>query len=162
VLYWVTIRSIPPMPQSFASVNVHIIFATKGRAPLLKRAYRVQVHAYMAQLARGLRSECLRVGGVDDHVHLLVRLARTVSIAKLVEHVKVYSSHWIKEQHPSLEAFRWQNGYACFAVSQEHLPVMLDYIDRQEEHHLKSTFQDEYLQLLTDHGIKWDERYVWD
>jgi len=126
----------------------------------------------MAGTVRELdRCECYRVGGVEDHVHLAIRLSRTITIADLVQKVKTSSSRWIKEQvalrhslgdDVALEHFAWQQGYASVSAYYPRLSVLLDYIDGQEEHHRKMSFQDEYRALLNDHGIDFDERYVWD
>jgi REP element-mobilizing transposase RayT len=117
----------------------------------------------MASTVRELeRCECYRVGGVADHVHLAIRLSRTITIAEPVQKVKTSSSRWVKEQDPTLTSFAWQQGYASFSVYYRELSRLLDYIDGQEEHHRKLDFQEEYRTFLTDHGVAFDERYVWD
>jgi putative transposase len=117
----------------------------------------------MAGTVRELeRCECYRVGGVEDHVHLAIRLSRTITIADLVQQVKTGSSRWIKAQDRSLENFAWQQGYAALSANYPDLQHLLAYIDRQEEHHRKVNFQDEYRGLLNEHAIEFDERYVWD
>ena len=116
----------------------------------------------MAGTVRDLeRCECYRVGGVEDHVHLAIRLSRTITIADLVQKVKTSSSRWIKEQDRALEHFAWQKGYASISAYYPDLHQLLAYIDGQEEHHRKATFQDEYRGFMTEHGIEFDERYVW-
>lgn len=117
----------------------------------------------MAVVTRELNGcECYRVGGVEDHVHLAVRLSRTTTVAELVEHVKTTSSRWMKHQGQELTSFTWQKGYAAHSAYYPHLDRLLAYIDRQEEHHRNRSFQKEYLAILDDHGIEYDERYVWD
>lgn len=113
-------------------------------------------------MARNAECECFRVGGVADHVHLAIRLARTVTTAKLVEDLKTTSSKWIKTQSPLLAAFAWQRGYGAFSVGPTDLDALCRYIDIQEAHHRVQTFQDEYRAFLTKYGIGFDERYVWD
>ena len=102
------------------------------------------------------------MGGTRDHVHLAVRLSRTVAIADLVEELKTSSSKWLKKQRPELRRFAWQRGYAAFSVGRNELKDLLDYISNQEKHHRIRTFQEEYLALLIIHGVKYDERHVWD
>jgi REP element-mobilizing transposase RayT len=116
------------------------------------------VHAYLATVARGADCECDRVGGVGDHVHLAVRLSRTVTTAKLVEELKTSSSKWLKTQSPALTAFSWQRGYGAFSVGPSDLDALRHYIDNQEEHHRTKTFQDEYRAFPTKYGIEYDER----
>jgi len=150
------------MPQSLSHLIIHIVFGTKHREPLLGKPMREKVHAYLATLAREKDCECYRVGGVEDHVHLAIRLSRTITVAELVEHIKVRSSYWIKQQEPDLAKFSWQKGYAVFSVYYREIDRLLRYIDGQEEHHRKASFQEEYRALLVENGIEFDERYVWD
>jgi REP element-mobilizing transposase RayT len=150
------------MPQSLSFLLVHIVFSTKDREPVLSAAVRPALHGYLATVARGTDCECYRVGGVADHVHLAIRLARTLTTAKLVEELKTSSSKWLKNQSPTLAGFAWQRGYGAFSASPSDLEVLRHYIDHQEEHHRTKTFQDEYRAFLVKYGIEYDERYVWD
>jgi len=150
------------MPQSLSYILTHIVFSTKDRAPVLDSTTRIALFAYLATVARGLGCECYRVGGVEDHVHLAVRLARTVTIAQLVEALKSSSSKWLKSQSPRLANFAWQRGYGAFSVGPSGCEALLNYISSQEEHHRKWSFEREYRALLEEHGIELDERYVWD
>lgn len=151
------------MPQSLSNITLHVVFSTKNRHPWLISPIRESLHAYMATVVRGLdRCECYRAGGVEDHVHLAIRLARAVTVADLVERIKTTSSRWLKGQDASLKQFAWQKGYGAFSVFHPHLHHLLHYIDGQEEHHRKVTFQDEYRQFLKEYEVDHDERYVWD
>lgn len=151
------------MPQSLHQVLIHIVFSTKGRYPWLKKPYRAPLHAYMAATVRQFEGcQCFRVGGVEDHVHLAIGLARTITIADLVSKVKSNSSRWIKDQDPSLRQFAWQGGYAVFSANYMERERLLNYIDGQEAHHRKVDPKQEYLAFLKEHDIVFDERYVWD
>jgi len=150
------------MPQSLSFLLVHLVFSTKDRFRFLDESVRPQLHAYLATVVRNAECECYRVGGIEDHVHLAVRLARTSTTADLVENVKTTSSKWLKRQSPRLAQFAWQRGYGAFSVGPSDLDALCDYIDRQEEHHRKRTFQDEYRAFLKKYGITFDERYLWD
>lgn len=150
------------MPQSLSYLLTHIVFSTKDRAPVLDPVARPALHAYLATVARNVDCECFRVGGVADHVHLAVRLSRTITMAQLIEEMKTSSSKWLKTQSPALAAFAWQRGYGAFSVGPSDLNALLHYIDTQEEHHKTRTFQDEYRAFLKKYGIEYDERYVWD
>ena len=150
------------MPQSLSLVIVHIIFSTKDRAPLLDAGTRPKLHAYLATVARNAGCEAHRVGGVADHVHLAVRLSRTISIAQLMETLKTSSSKWLKTQSPDLETFAWQRGYGCFSVGPTDLQALCEYVDRQEEHHQRRTFQEELRMFLEKYGVEYNEAYVWD
>lgn len=150
------------MPQSLSFLLVHLVFSTKDRAPVLDEKVRPALHAYLATVARNADCECFRVGGVADHVHLAIRLSRTITVAKLVEELKTSSSKWLKTQSPSMAGFSWQRGYGAFSVGPADLDALRQYIDTQEEHHQSRTFQQEYRAFLTKYGIEFDEQYVWD
>lgn len=150
------------MPQSLSFALIHLIFSTKDRFPFFTEPIRTSMHAYLATVARNMDCECYRVGGVADHVHLAVRLSRTITIAKLVEELKTSSSKWLKKQSPALEKFAWQRGYGAFSVGPTDLPALEKYIEGQEAHHRAKTFQEEYRAFLTKYGISYDEKYVWD
>jgi putative transposase len=150
------------MPQSLALVIVHIIFSSKERRPFLSEDIRPRIHAYLATVARDHDCECFCVGGVADHVHLAVRLSRTITIAQLVEKLKTSSSAWVKRQPPKLDSFAWQNGYAAFSVSPGNLDALRKYIETQAEHHKRRDFREEIQALFRQYGVEFDERYVWD
>jgi len=150
------------MPQSLAFLLVHVIFSTKDRAPVLDASVRPALYAYLATVARNAKCECYRVGGVVDHVHLAVRLSRTTNVAELVEELKSSSSKWLKTQSPTLSKFAWQRGYGAFSVGPADLNALTGYIDTQETHHRKQTFQEEFLAFLKKYGVEFDERYLWD
>ena len=150
------------MPQSHACVLLHIIFSTKNRTPWIEKPHLPDTHAFLAGVARQCGCEAYRVGGVEDHVHLAVRLTRTLALADLVQELKTASSKWIKTRQDIPTDFAWQKGYGAFSLGMSQKDDLIRYIDRQEEHHRKQTFQDEYRAFLQKYGIEFDERYVWD
>jgi putative transposase len=150
------------MPQSLSLVVIHVIFSTKERRGLLDTDTQTKLHAYLATVARNGGCECYRAGGVADHVHLAIRLSRTLTIADLVENLKTSSSKWLKTQSPGLAAFSWQRGYGCFSGGPTDLDSLCAYIDKQEEHHRTRAFQEEFRMFLKKYGVEYDEAYVWD
>ncbi len=150
------------MPRSLSLVIVHIIYSTKDRFACLDASTRPHLYAYLATVTRNSKCEAYRVGGTADHVHLAVRLSRTITIAGLVEELKTSSSKWLKMQRPELRRFSWQRGYGAFSVGQNELEDLTTYVSNQEEHHKVRTFQEEYLALLKKYNVHYDERYVWD
>jgi putative transposase len=150
------------MPQSLSEILIHVVFSTKDRTPAIPEKWQAPLHAYLAGICRTAGCEGLRVGGVADHVHLAVRLARTVTVAALIEELKTASSKWIKTKAAGLNGFHWQRGYGAFSIGRSQLPALFRYIDAQAEHHRTKTFQDEYRELLERYAITFDERYVWD
>ncbi|HSE17670.1 MAG TPA: transposase [Pyrinomonadaceae bacterium] len=151
------------MAQSLARLWTHLIFSTKDRFPFLTdKILRREMHAYLSEMLRKHDCETLIVGGVDDHTHSLFALSRTHAIADVIKEVKRTSSGWVKEASRRLSEFHWQGGYAAFSVSQSNLTNVIRYIENQEEHHKRVTFQDEYRAFLNAYGSEFDERYIWD
>jgi REP element-mobilizing transposase RayT len=150
------------MPQSFVSLNYHVIFSTKGREPLLDDGLRGRLFEYVHGILRGEGSRLLVAGGMPDHVHWLVSVHQTMAVADTVRSIKSCSSKWIHETFPRHRAFAWQAGYAAFSVSHSNLPKVEAYIRGQAEHHRSRTFREEFLAFLERHGIEYDERYLWD
>ncbi len=151
------------MPQSLSAVYIHLVFSTKERRPLLRdKPAREALHAYLGGVSKQLECPPIRVGGVEDHVHILARFGRTITQAEWVKELKRVSSLWLKERARDYADFQWQGGYADFSVSQSNLEQVVEYIANQETHHQRMTFQDELRTLLRKHGIEFDERHLWD
>ena len=151
------------MPQSLAQMYLHLVFSTKDRRPLLSdKRLRTRIHAYLAGTCKNLQAASLQVGGVEDHVHICCRLAKTLAVADLVKELKRESSKWLKTQDRSLRRFYWQSGYGAFSVSPSHVDPLVEYIKNQGDHHKKETFQDECRRLCEKYGVELNERYVWD
>ncbi|XZE18905.1 transposase [Pirellulaceae bacterium SH449] len=150
------------MGQSLVQIYVHIVYSTKNRVPFLKNAAdRKRLHAYLAGIHKNLDAPALVIGGVEDHVHVLCRLGKTIDISDLVRDAKKDSSSWVKSEL-SIKNFYWQTGYGAFSISPSHIPALTAYIENQEEHHRKVTFQDEFRRLCKKYGLEIDERYVWE
>ncbi len=150
------------MPQSLARIHLHAAFSTKGREPRLAEARRPELFRVIGGVVNNTGCHSEIVGGVADHVHLLLLLARTATVADVLGAVKGQSSAWVNRTHPELGPFHWQGGYAVFGVSESNADAVREYIARQEEHHRTRTFQEELRELLRKHRVDWDERHVWD
>lgn len=148
------------MAQSLAHVLLHVIFSTKHREPIIASELQAKLWAYMAGVVQQSQCNALRIGGVDDHVHILMTLGRTVTIASVLQELKTGSTHWMKAQGAS--TFAWQGGYGAFSVSESKTHDVIRYIEGQAEHHRTNTFQEEFREFLDRHGIAYDERYLWD
>jgi putative transposase len=151
------------MPQSMARVVVHIVFSTKHRKTWLDdKDVRCDLYKYIAKTLGTLECPGITIGGVEDHLHILCNLSRKTAIMSLIEELKTSSSKWIKTQGRRYQDFYWQRGYGIFSVSESKVSEVREYIDHQEEHHKRITFQEEFRLLCQRHGIEIDERYVWD
>jgi REP element-mobilizing transposase RayT len=151
------------MPQSLAQIYLHIVYSTKDRCPFLTDpVLRGQLHGYLVGTCQNLDCPPLQIGGVEDHVHVLCRLGRSISVADLVCALKLEASKWIKERSVDLADFHWQAGYGAFSISPAHVDGLKHYIVNQEEHHRQESYSDEFRRLCRLYGLEIDERYVWD
>jgi len=151
------------MSQSLSSVFLHVVFSTKDRFPFLPDVgVQGEVHAFLGGIAKKMGCPPVLVGGVSDHVHILIQLGRSVSQADLVKELKRGSNLWIQDRFPHIAKFSWQAGYGAFSVSASNVEAVRTYIANQAKHHAKVSFQDEYRAFLEKHGVDFDERYVWD
>jgi REP element-mobilizing transposase RayT len=149
------------MPQSLSQIYVHLVFSTKDRATLIPANIQPRLHAYLAGTLSGIGCPTVQVGGMPDHVHILFRLSRTVTISNVVKDAKVESSKWMKNEG-GVSGFAWQVGYGAFSVSASNVDAVTRYILNQAEHHRVRSFQDEFRRLLELYQVEYDEAYVWD
>jgi putative transposase len=150
------------MSQSLVKNLIHLVYSVKNRQPCLPKEHRDALFAYQAGIFMEWDSPAVVIGGSDDHAHALVALSKNQPLKKIVEEVKKGSSKWMKIDGPENPEFHWQAGYAAFSVSQSNIDEVKRYIENQEEHHRKMTFQDELRAFLRRHQIEFDERYVWN
>ncbi len=148
------------MPSTHLSLHYHLVFGTKDHAPLIAPAWRDDPHAFMGGIVRTLGGVPEAVGGVSDHVHLLVGLRPTHRLANVLRELKTVSSRWVHET-TGLSLFAWQEGYGAFTVSASQRDDVRHYIEQQAEHHRRRTFREAYLELLQRSGTEFDARYVY-
>ena len=148
------------MSNTYTSLNYHIVFSTKNREPWLMADIRERLWPYLGGIARENGMKALEIGGVADHVHLLLSIPASMALSKAVQLIKGGSSHWIKETFPNVTGFAWQDGYGAFTVSQSQLDAVREYIRNQEEHHRTKSFAEEYRAFLERHQVEFDERFL--
>ena len=148
------------MTNSYISLYIHVVFSTKGRHPMILPELKNRLWAYMGGIARENQMKALSIGGTEDHVHVLLSLPATLPVAKAVQLIKGGSSKWVHDTYANFQRFAWQEGYGAFSVNLSLLEETVRYIERQEEHHRRKTFQEEYIEFLKRHGIDYDERYI--
>ena len=148
------------MSSTHLSLHVHVVFGAKHQRPLIETPWRSRLHAYLGGAAKTLGVVPEAVGGAADHVHLLLGIRSTHRLADVMRDLKRASSTWIHETIGAKQ-FEWQDGYGAFTVSASLLETVRNYIARQEEHHRKKTFHEEYLEFLKLSGVEYDERYLW-
>ncbi len=135
------------------AIYVHVVFSTKNRKPQIDTALEERLYPYIGGIIREMGGKLLNINGVEDHVHLLISMPPTISIATMVHHIKGCSSKWIHATFPGRTRFEWQRGYGAFSVSQSALATVSRYFDRQKVHHAKRPFRDECRRLLERHEI---------
>lgn len=146
------------MGSTFHSLHYHLVFATKERRPWITTEWQTALHEYLGGTVRGQDGVPLEIGGIEDHVHLLIGLKPTHTISDFVRELKKASSVWAAKEREPL--FEWQIGYAIFTVSQSQLENVREYIRNQEEHHRKRDFREELTMLLEKHGIRFEPQYL--
>jgi len=148
--------------MSYVSSYHHCVFSTKERRPLITPDLQERLWPYLGGIAREHKMTALEIGGVADHVHLLLSLPSSMAIAKGLQLIKGGSSKWVHDNFPEHRLFGWQVKYGSFSVSCSQLENIVEYIRNQAEHHKKMSFKEEFIALLRKHRIQYDERYLWD
>jgi REP element-mobilizing transposase RayT len=149
------------MPHSYVSNFYHCVFSTKERRKLITPDLEERLWPFLGGVARNHKMKALMIGGVADHVHLLLSLPSTLAIANAIQVIKGESSKWVHDTFPQHHAFSWQEGYGAFSIGISQKDVTVAYIQNQKEHHRTRTFQEEFLSFLAKHGIEYDPRYIW-
>jgi REP element-mobilizing transposase RayT len=141
---------------------IQIVFAVKRRQNLIQKNWKDELHKYICGIINGKEQKVYAIGGVSDHIHILVSIKPNIAISDLVRDIKANSSKWINENEFVRGKFQWQEGFGAFSYAQSQLDNVIAYINNQEQHHQKKTFKDEYLTLLQKFDIEYDEKYLFD
>jgi REP element-mobilizing transposase RayT len=145
------------MSHTYAQNVVHVVFSTKDRRKTISAEFRPKVWAYSAGICKKQGIFVHTIGGMEDHAHLLIQVPPVMALAKAVATIKSNSSRWANEEGFKL---MWQQGYAAFSVSASIVPAVVRYIQNQEAHHRKMTFDEEFLVLLRKHRVEFDPKFV--
>lgn len=150
------------MANTYTQLNMHVVFSVKGRENILSAKIRPEIFKYISGILHNLNQYPLAVNGYKDHVHLFFELQPAKSLSDIVRIVKTNSSKWINENKFVPGKFSWQEGYGGFSYSRSQRNNVIQYIIKQEEHHKKRTFREEYLELLKLFEINFDEQYIFE
>lgn len=150
------------MANTYTSLHYHVVFSTKNREPWIRQDIEQRVWSYLGGIARENGMKALQIGGIENHVHLLLGLPASTALSKALQLIKGGSSSWMKESFPGMKDFGWQDGYAAFTVSKSQIPEIETYIRDQREHHRVKTFEEEYRAFLDRHEIDYEEKYLFD
>lgn len=148
------------MANTYTQIHIQTVFAVKDRQSLIKKEWKDEMYKYITGIIQNNNHKVLQINGMPDHIHILFGMRPTQSLSDLMKHVKQDSSKWINNKGFVNGKFAWQSGFGAFSYSKSEISNVLNYIKNQEEHHKTKTFQDEYLQLLKEFNIEFDERYI--
>lgn len=146
--------------NTYTQILYQIVFSTKKRAPILHKENRQKLFEYIWGILKNKKCHLYRLNGVEDHLHIVTHLHPTVALASLVKDIKVASAAYIKEKSLFEHFDGWQDGYAAFTYSIEAKDNLINYVKNQEEHHKTKTFREELSDLLCEHGVEFDEKYL--
>ena len=148
------------MASSLVKIDVHLMFHIKSTGMTMRTKDLPRIFSYIAGIVKGVGGVTFAVGGINDHVHILASLPKTMCVVDFVRTIKAESSKWMKSLDPSYARFSWQDSYGAFSVSPSVLPRTVEYIRNQAEHHRRRSFNDEFRALLVASGVEFDERYA--
>ncbi|WP_295201631.1 IS200/IS605 family transposase [uncultured Chryseobacterium sp.] len=150
------------MANTYTQIYIQIVFTVKGRQSLIMKAYREELHRFIAGIVKNRDQKLFAVFAMPDHIHMLVSISPTILIPELVRDIKAGSSKFINEKGWTHGKFNWQEGYGAFSYSKSHVDSVVKYILNQEEHHKRKTFKEEYLELLQKFDIHYDPKYLFE
>jgi putative transposase len=150
------------MPNTYSQIYIQIVFAVKGRANLIAPKNREELHKYMAGIVEKRDQKLLAVFCMPDHCHLLIGLKPSISISDLTRDIKAGSSKFINDKEWIKNKFNWQEGFGAFSYAKSQIDTVIKYILKQEEHHKRQTFKQEYLDILKKFEVEFDERYLFE
>jgi putative transposase len=150
------------MANTYTQIYLHIVFSVKGRQNLIQKNWKDELQKYICGIVNGKEQKVYAIGGMPDHIHILLSIKPNIAISDLVRDIKANSSKWINEKGFVLAKFQWQEGFGAFSYAQSQLDTVIAYINNQEQHHKKKTFRDEYMELLEKFDIGYDEKYLFE
>ena len=150
------------MANTYSQITIHSVFAVKYRENFITKDWRDNLHQYISGIITKKGAKSLAVGGWKDHVHILFGMPVTTCISDFMSMVKANSSKWINEQNFLENKFQWQDGYAAFSYARSQRNIVINYIINQEEHHRTKSFREEYLKMLSDFDVAYDDKYLFE
>lgn len=148
------------MANTYTQIHIQVVFAVQNRQSLIQQKFKDELFKYITGIIQNHEHKVLQINGMRDHIHILIGMRPSQSLSDLMKQVKQDSSKWINNKKFIMGRFSWQAGYGAFSYSKSQLPDVIRYIQNQEKHHQKMTFQEEYLALLKTHMVDFDERFV--
>lgn len=150
------------MANTYTQIYIHVVFSVKGRQNLIQKKWKDELFKYISGIAKGKQQKVYAIGGVEDHIHILLSIKPNIALSDLVREIKSNSSKWINEKSLVMGRFEWQAGFGAFSCSHSQLESVIVYINNQEEHHTKKNFKFEYIEMLQKWNVDFDEKYVFN
>ena len=150
------------MSGTFSQIYIHVVFAVKGRSNIIGRAWKDELHKYIAGIIKRKEQKSIIVNGMPDHVHAFIGLRPSMALSDLVRDMKNNSSNFINDKRWVKGKFSWQEGYGAFSYSHSQIETVFKYILNEEQHHRKMTFREEYLAFLKAFDVRYDERFLFE
>lgn len=150
------------MAGTFSQIYIQVVFAVRGRENLIARQWKDELHKYIAGIIRAKGQKTIIVNGVPDHVHVFVGLKPSMAISDLVRDIKNNSTNFINERGFLRKKFNWQEGFGAFSYAHSQIGAVYNYILHQEEHHRKKSFKEEYMKMLKQFNVEYNEKYLFD
>jgi len=146
--------------STYTQILYQIVFSTKNREKILIKEHREKLFRYIWGILKNKKCVLYQINGIEDHIHIATHIHPTIAVSSLVKDIKIASSVWIKEQDIFPDFTGWQVGYGAFTYSFKEKNVLINYIKKQEQHHQTKNFREEYIELLNDRQIEFDEKYL--
>jgi REP element-mobilizing transposase RayT len=148
------------MANTYTQIHIQIVFTVQFRDAQISNVWKEELYKYISGIVQNNGHKVLQINGMQDHIHILVGIRPTQSLSDLVKQIKQDSSKWINKKRFTRQKFAWQAGYGAFSYSKNSIPSVINYIQNQEEHHKKKSFMNEYIEMLNEADIKYDEQYI--
>lgn len=150
------------MADTYTQLDIQLVFAVKGRQSLIQKSWKDELYRYITGIVQNHKHKMLRINGMPDHIHIFIGYHPSQLIPRLVEEIKTSSNEFVNAQGLATRKFSWQKGYGAFSYSRSHRDAVIKYINNQEQHHRKKTFQEEYIAFLKKFEIEYQEKYLFD
>ena len=148
------------MANTYTKIYLHIVFTVKRREKLIHPFWKNELYQYICGIVNGNKQKVYAIGGVSDHIHILISIKPDISCSELVRDIKANSSKWINQKRFLSKNFNWQEGFGAFSYAESQLDNIIRYINNQEKHHGEKTFEREYIDMLKDYHVDYDEKYL--
>ena len=150
------------MANTYTKIYLHIVFSVKYRQNLILPYWKEELYKYICGVVNGKKQKVYAIGGVADHIHILISIKPDIAISDLVRDIKANSSKWVNEKRFVVGKFQWQEGFGAFSYAESQLDNVINYINNQEEHHKKETFKKEYLAFLHEYNVEYEDKFLFE